>query len=140
MTDDRSWGVWGGRAPGGWCEFGVVDDGSFSFSHVATRERASAVAAQLAGENPAWSYEAVPYDAAREPAAASTPPTLAEFDALVAIDRNGSSSVVCEVVPGDTLNALQDQGWVMLIPGNGGRYRATRVGAAFLDAGRARCK
>ncbi len=85
MSNDQWWGVWGGRAPGGWCHGTAFGPG---YTRMAgTKEEAQRVREEFIVENNGYSYEVCQFDSTREPIAVEKLPTPAQFEILEIIHR-----------------------------------------------------
>jgi hypothetical protein len=123
MTHER-WGVWGGKDPGGWCEFGEHP----TAREWGTRDEAEALKALFDKEAALASrrYDVVPFDDAREPDSVEDVPTAAQKSALQSCLRYGTFYQHTSRIRRSTIGVLRRNGWIMYRTSE----RVTRVTAA----------
>lgn len=110
------YGVWGGRAPGGWCPIFSVDGADLSSAYLGTQEQAEKQAAELRRDYPNHTYTVDAFDPAREPAAVDGKPTAAQRRGLEQLRRiiasKYSDNAWYRQVARSTATALRDRGWI----------------------------
>lgn len=129
----RGWGLWGGRAPGGWACFRVAGRGDGwppGWSHRGTRAEAEAGAVAFRLEFPGSAYTVVPFDADREPVGVMARPSPAQVAVLDHVDRFHTINRL-PFFSRTTTGACHDRGWVMHVAGESA-MRLTKVGAEVL--------
>lgn len=140
------YGLWGGRAPGGWCTFASSLGGDrLGYSTSGTQADAEAGREVFVSENANRSdlhYEVVVFDPAREPAADEVAvPTKAQAVFLQELKRIGDYNRAARSarsglpnVRSATLEAVDRRGWTFGYPeGHDMQIRVTPAGMRALE-------
>ena len=148
MNAPVRYGLWGGRAPGGWCLFASSLGGDrLGYSVSGTQVDAEAGRAVFVSEKANRSdcqYEVVVFDAAREPVADEvTTPTKAQAVFLQELKRIGDYNravrsrghrMHMHTVRRATLEAVMNRGWIFGYPeGHDMQIRVTPAGMRALE-------
>lgn len=151
LGDPATWdkfGIWGGRAPGGWCHIYMPEVEPYFGAHMGTQEQAEKGATSFRSDYPDYKYEVIPFDPNKEPQGKVSKPSARQLKAMVCIKHvelwslrhdpamgRGASQRFFSLTPKNTQDSLFMRGWVMFIHDGGGLdlgVSLTKVGREVL--------